>query len=105
MSKHRAVTRRLAAKLLYKFKYTCQMCTEQVDDLHEFDHIVPLWAGGEDAETNLQLLCYACHGRKTRDESDLYTRHRRAIRTLCLPSERVCWKCTVVYSKYFSHRC
>jgi hypothetical protein len=106
MSRRRTITRRLAAKLLFRFEYRCQVCAELVDDLHEFDHVVPLWAGGRDHEDNLQLLCYACHGRKTRDESDLYTAYRRACRSLAKPaSERVCWKCTTVYSKYFQHTC
>ena len=105
MAKRRTITRRLAAKLLYRFQYKCQTCLQVVDDLHEFDHVVPLWAGGKDDEQNLQLLCYACHGRKTRDESDLYTCYRRTCRTLHLPSERVCWKCNTVYSRYFSHEC
>lgn len=105
MRRRRTITRRLAAKLLFRFQYTCQTCFELVDDLHEFDHVVPLWAGGPDAEDNLQLLCYGCHGRKTRDESDLYARHRRLSRTLVLASERACWKCGAVYSCYFPHRC
>lgn len=33
------------------------------------DHIVPLWAGGSDAESNKQLLCVACHGVKTKREA------------------------------------
>ena len=105
MPKRRTITRRLAAKLLFQFKYTCQACNQVVDDLHEFDHIIPLWAGGKDHEDNLQLLCYACHGRKTRDESDLYTKHRRAVKLLHLPSEKVCWRCSAVYSAYFGHEC
>ena len=105
MSRRRTITRRLAAKLLYRFRYTCQMCNGLVDDLHEFDHVVPLWAGGPDHEDNLQLLCYGCHGRKTRDESDLYTEYRRVCRTLVAPSERVCWRCATVYSCYFPHSC
>jgi 5-methylcytosine-specific restriction protein A len=33
------------------------------------DHIVPLWAGGLDVETNTQALCDACHDAKTAAES------------------------------------
>ena len=33
------------------------------------DHIVPLWAGGSDDESNKQLLCDACHNSKTKREA------------------------------------
>jgi 5-methylcytosine-specific restriction protein A len=32
------------------------------------DHIVPLEEGGTDDDANLQVLCHACHGKKTREE-------------------------------------
>ena len=105
MMRRRTITRRLAAKLLYRFRYTCQMCCEIVDDLHEFDHVVPLWAGGRDDDENLQLLCYGCHGRKSRDESDMRTKWCRVRRTLLLPTEVACWRCCAVYSRYFRHVC
>jgi len=31
----------------------------------ELDHVVPLFKGGADDETNLQGLCKECHHRKT----------------------------------------
>jgi 5-methylcytosine-specific restriction endonuclease McrA len=31
----------------------------------EFDHIIPLIAGGENRESNIQALCTICHGNKT----------------------------------------
>jgi HNH endonuclease len=43
----------------------------------EFDHIVPLAAGGMNDVTNLQLLCKSCNGNKraqVTDTSDLYER-------------------------------
>ncbi|SEO37600.1 HNH endonuclease [Nitrosospira multiformis] len=33
------------------------------------DHIVPLWAGGSDDESNKQLLCDSCHDAKTKREA------------------------------------
>jgi 5-methylcytosine-specific restriction protein A len=33
------------------------------------DHVVPLWQGGADDESNLQGLCVACHEAKTSREA------------------------------------
>ena len=33
------------------------------------DHIVPLWNGGSDEPDNKELLCNACHDRKTAREA------------------------------------
>lgn len=34
----------------------------------EVHHVVPVSAGGSDAENNLMALCKPCHSRKTREE-------------------------------------
>lgn len=31
----------------------------------ELDHIIPLWQGGQDVESNCQILCVECHKKKT----------------------------------------
>ncbi|MEV8015634.1 HNH endonuclease signature motif containing protein [Streptomyces sp. NPDC086554] len=31
----------------------------------DIDHVLPLAKGGEDVETNVQVLCKACHKTKT----------------------------------------
>jgi 5-methylcytosine-specific restriction protein A len=36
----------------------------------DIDHIVPLAKGGEDIESNVQVLCKACHKAKTREDFD-----------------------------------
>ncbi len=35
----------------------------------DVDHKVPLWEGGEDAESNLQILCQPCHKNKSNEEA------------------------------------
>lgn len=35
----------------------------------ELDHIVPLWEGGREAETNRQGLCTTCHQKKSAQEA------------------------------------
>jgi 5-methylcytosine-specific restriction protein A len=36
----------------------------------DIDHIVPLAKGGEDVESNVQVLCKSCHRMKTREDFD-----------------------------------
>lgn len=46
------------------------MCGEQRHALWlEVDHIVPLFNGGHDTASNLQLLCLPCHLIKSRAEA------------------------------------
>ena len=34
----------------------------------QLDHIIPLWQGGKDDESNYQSLCVECHAEKTAEE-------------------------------------
>ncbi|MFI5864239.1 HNH endonuclease [Streptomyces sp. NPDC051546] len=34
----------------------------------DVDHVRPLSLGGEDVDSNVQVLCHSCHGLKTRTE-------------------------------------
>ena len=56
-------------RILTRDAYTCRSCSAIVagKDAH-VDHVVPLEDGGTDTDDNLQTLCAACHGRKTRAE-------------------------------------
>lgn len=56
-------------RILVRDAYTCAACGRVVSgkDAH-VDHVVPLEEGGADADANLQVLCAADHGRKTRTE-------------------------------------
>jgi 5-methylcytosine-specific restriction protein A len=56
----------------------CQECLRKnrVSTGHPVDHIVPLWKGGSDDDSNKETLCDPCHDAKTaREASD---RARRA---------------------------
>lgn len=54
----------------------CCHCEQagRVSLANEVDHIIPLWDGGADDETNFQSLCGPCHKTKTAGEAA-----RRAI--------------------------
>jgi 5-methylcytosine-specific restriction endonuclease McrA len=56
-------------RILVRDAFTCAVCGRVVggQEAH-VDHIVPLEAGGTDDDANLQTLCAADHGRKTRAE-------------------------------------
>jgi len=49
---------------------SCRKCgsTETL----QVDHIVPLFAGGDNAKTNLQVLCHHCHKIKTQEDFTAY---------------------------------
>lgn len=49
----------------------CQECRRKghVRQGKEVDHIIPQAKGGSDDESNLQLLCVACHESKTRRDN------------------------------------
>lgn len=49
----------------------CCHCQQagRVSQADEVDHVVPLWDGGVDDESNYQSLCVPCHKAKTADEA------------------------------------
>ncbi|WP_416355520.1 HNH endonuclease [Aureimonas phyllosphaerae] len=58
----------------------CPSCTRSLADVKSTacDHITPLADGGENVESNLQILCGDCHGKKTSAEAS----ERAAVRSL-----------------------
>jgi len=48
----------------------CKQCTRAIrpGDLHHVDHIKALANGGQNRESNLQILCGWCHQGKTRED-------------------------------------
>lgn len=59
---------RVKERIARKAEDACQHCKRPVRPplRAEFDHVVPLILGGQNRETNLQLLCHECHGAKTK---------------------------------------
>jgi 5-methylcytosine-specific restriction protein A len=49
----------------------CQECKRQGRTTvgHPVDHIIPLWAGGSDADINKETLCIDCHDAKSAREA------------------------------------
>ncbi len=62
--------------LMEKANYFCSQCNKTVGRMHdaEVDHIIPVMcAGDEFDESNLQILCRACHRYKTdRDKQVIF---------------------------------
>lgn len=61
--------RKLRVLILQRDHYICQNCGTPAGASAHVDHIIPLSAGGENTDDNLQTLCHACHSRKTAGES------------------------------------
>lgn len=49
----------------------CQQCLREGRTTvgHPVDHIVPLWAGGSDEDSNKETLCTPCHDAKSAREA------------------------------------
>lgn len=48
----------------------CAGCGRTCDyDSWHMDHVIPLWKGGDDLESNMQVLCLPCHADKTAKEA------------------------------------
>lgn len=62
---------RLRKAVLLRDKGLCQPCLarDDVTSGNEVDHIIPKSQGGTDEETNLQVICKACHQVKTQREA------------------------------------
>ena len=81
MRKRRAPTLRLFKILGHIQQWTCRLCRNVLESTAQIDHVVPLWCGGSNDVSNLQILCVSCHARKTQEESEVLVtmRSRRSI--------------------------
>lgn len=62
---NRQVSALLKKKIAADQKWQCGHCKSILDASYEVDHIVALFNGGTNAESNLVALCRNCHGKKT----------------------------------------
>lgn len=65
-----AIPPRVKVRLFEAAEGRCQNCGVQIRPGNgpEYDHIKALVNGGENKESNLQVLCRACHGAKTKGD-------------------------------------
>ena len=79
-----AIPPRVKLRIFHKFDKRCAACTLPiVGKLRpEYDHIRALINGGQHRESNIQLLCSACHKTKTKadvaEKSDAYRKQLNA---------------------------
>ena len=66
-NQRKLMTKALRKKIMIRDNYTCRICGKYMPDevgLH-IDHIIPVSKGGKTIESNLQVLCSKCNGRKS----------------------------------------
>lgn len=66
-NQRKLLTKELREKIKVRDNYTCQHCGKYMPDgvgLH-IDHIIPVSKNGKSVESNLQVLCSICNGRKS----------------------------------------
>lgn len=103
-----AIPSRVKVRVFERAKGRCQLCDRPIGGSIKaaYDHVVPLIAGGENREGNLQLLCVSpCHAEKTKtdiaDKSRAYQKRKKAI-GIKKPSSFRGWRRldgTVVFNK------
>lgn len=93
----RHVTQSMKKRVAAEQRWSCNVCHTLLDMTYEVDHKIPLWKNGTNERWNLQALCVSCHAKKT------YMENMRKDQDP--PNVRVCIRCSVIYSPYFTHTC
>lgn len=71
--KKRYVPEKIKKNVAYSQDHKCNGCDKLLPPSHEIDHVIPLYLGGLNVESNLQALCAECHNEKTvEDFSNFY---------------------------------
>lgn len=67
---------RVKERIARKADDCCPGCTRKIGGKlrAEFDHVIPLILGGENRESNLQLICHECHAGKTKRDVKIKAR-------------------------------
>ena len=116
------VKRRIAARKAWK----CDRCDDLLSEAFQIDHIVPLWKGGADSESNCSALCANCHALKTQIEATeraavlersnaekaekareelLRSEQKKCKQTKLLGGKSSCKACGAKYYEIFPHHC
>lgn len=66
--KQRSVSQLLKKQIAARQQWKCGHCLSILDASYEVDHVLALYKGGTNEDTNLVALCRNCHGKKTVNE-------------------------------------
>lgn len=82
----RAIPPRVKERIARSAGDKCVKCDRKVGIKlrPEFDHALPLILGGQNRESNIQLLCHECHGAKTKLDLKLKAKVARVRTKLAL---------------------
>lgn len=86
-----AIPPRVKLRIFEKYKRKCCECRLDIVGrlLPAYDHVIAIANGGENKESNIQLLCTECHKVKTKsDVSEKSTLNKKKIKRLKLRRRR-----------------
>jgi 5-methylcytosine-specific restriction protein A len=78
-----AIPARVRLRVFTRADGRCEKCDSKHLKTPQFDHIIALINGGENRESNLQLLCDICHKLKTAgDVAEKATMYRKRLKAV-----------------------
>jgi 5-methylcytosine-specific restriction enzyme A len=93
-----AIPRAVKRRILVRQGNVCAISERRfsASNKPDFDHIVPLWLGGQHKESNLQAICKTFHKAKTREEAPIRAKtYRMHDKELGLFAEKKPWHPTL----------